>query len=62
MTVVFSWSRMAHLAVSKPYDIFVNASEKAVSGILTQQDAKKQYAPLLSSVKNLLMGNENGLL
>jgi len=53
---------MAHLAVSKPYDIFVNASEKAVSGILTQQDAKKQYAPLLSSVKNLLMGNENGLL
>jgi len=37
---------------SKPYDIFVDASEN-VSGILTQQDAKKhQLHQLLSSVKN----------
>ena len=31
---------------SKPYDIFVDASQKAISGILTQEDAKKQYAPI----------------
>ena len=28
---------------SKPYDIFVDVNEKSVSGILTQQDAKRQY-------------------
>lgn len=39
-------SNLTVVDFSKPYDIFVDASEKAVSGILTQQDTKKQYAPI----------------
>jgi len=31
---------------SKPFDVFVDASEKAVSGILTQQGTNGQYSPI----------------
>ena len=31
---------------SKPFDVFVDASEKSVSGILTQQGTNGQYAPI----------------
>jgi len=37
---------LAIIDFNKPFDIFVDASEKSVSGILTQQDSNGHYSPI----------------
>lgn len=39
-------SNLTIVDFNKPFDVFVDASEKSVSGILTQQDTNKHYAPI----------------
>jgi len=39
-------SSLISVDFTKPFDIFVDASDKAVSGTLTQQDSKGHYLPV----------------
>jgi len=55
-------SNLTVIDFSKSYDIFVDASKKAVSGILTNRMLRNSTHQLLSLVKNSLIRNENGLL